>query len=81
MKKSHVNGEKTNAVYQWLKNQKPGLFGLTRIKVGRVDFDLLEDHVLMVGSGISRNSSWIGKGRWSIDGPQLRLRVRLKARS
>lgn len=33
MKKSDVNGDNTNEVYQWLKNQKAGILGLTRIKV------------------------------------------------
>ncbi|KAG1803127.1 glutathione peroxidase [Suillus subaureus] len=32
MKKSDVNGDNTNPVYQWLKNEKPGLMGLSRIK-------------------------------------------------
>ncbi|KAF9048427.1 glutathione peroxidase-like protein [Panaeolus papilionaceus] len=32
MKKSDVNGDNTNKVYQWLKNEKSGLLGLTRIK-------------------------------------------------
>jgi glutathione peroxidase-family protein len=33
MKKSDVNGDNTNDVYKWLKNEKSGLFGMTRIKV------------------------------------------------
>lgn len=33
MKKSDVNGDNTNPVFQWLKTEKPGLMGLTRIKV------------------------------------------------
>ena len=33
MRKSDVNGDTTNEVYQWLKSQKAGLLGLTRIKV------------------------------------------------
>jgi len=33
MKKSDVNGDNTNEVYQWLKNEKSGVLGLTRIKV------------------------------------------------
>lgn len=33
MKKSDVNGDDTNRVYKWLKDQKSGLLGLTRIKV------------------------------------------------
>ncbi|KJA26223.1 hypothetical protein HYPSUDRAFT_52546 [Hypholoma sublateritium FD-334 SS-4] len=32
MKKSEVNGDSTNEVYKWLKNEKAGLLGLTRIK-------------------------------------------------
>ncbi|KAL6302426.1 glutathione peroxidase [Sparassis latifolia] len=32
MKKSDVNGDHTNEVYKWLKNEKAGLLGLTRIK-------------------------------------------------
>lgn len=33
MSKSDVNGDDTNEVYKWLKSQKAGLLGLTRIKV------------------------------------------------
>ena len=33
MKKSDVNGDKTNKVFKWLKNEKAGLLGLSRIKV------------------------------------------------
>ena len=33
MKKSDVNGDNTNDVYKYLKGQKSGLLGLTRIKV------------------------------------------------
>jgi glutathione peroxidase-family protein len=33
MKKSDVNGDNTSEVYKWLKNEKAGLLGLTRIKV------------------------------------------------
>jgi len=33
MKKSEVNGDNTNEVYKWLKSEKSGLLGLTRIKV------------------------------------------------
>ncbi|KAF8606570.1 glutathione peroxidase [Ceratobasidium sp. AG-I] len=32
MKKSDVNGDNTNEVYQYLKNHKSGILGLTRIK-------------------------------------------------
>ncbi|KAK2460964.1 hypothetical protein APHAL10511_007434 [Amanita phalloides] len=32
MKKSDVNGGETNEVYKWLKNEKAGLLGLSRIK-------------------------------------------------
>lgn len=41
MKKSDVNGDNTNPVYKWLKNEKPGILGLTRIKVcGSMTFTL-----------------------------------------
>ena len=33
MKKSDVNGDSTNEVFKYLKSQKAGLLGLTRIKV------------------------------------------------
>ncbi|KAF9468020.1 glutathione peroxidase-like protein [Collybia nuda] len=32
MKKSDVNGDNTNEVYRWLKDEKAGILGLTRIK-------------------------------------------------
>jgi len=32
MKKSDVNGDKTNEVFKWLKNEKAGILGLARIK-------------------------------------------------
>ncbi|KAG8747342.1 Glutathione peroxidase 2 [Ceratobasidium sp. 414] len=32
MKKSDVNGDDTNEVYKYIKNEKPGILGLTRIK-------------------------------------------------
>jgi glutathione peroxidase len=32
MKKSDVNGDNTNEVYRWLKNEKAGILGLTRVK-------------------------------------------------
>ncbi|KAH9940969.1 glutathione peroxidase [Amylocystis lapponica] len=32
MKKSDVNGDNTNDVYKYLKNEKAGLLGMTRIK-------------------------------------------------
>jgi glutathione peroxidase len=32
MQKSDVNGDNTNEVYKWLKNERSGLLGLTRIK-------------------------------------------------
>lgn len=35
MKKSDVNGDNTSEVYKYLKNEKAGLLGLTRIKVRR----------------------------------------------
>ena len=33
MKKSDVNGDETNEVFKWLKTEKSGLLGLSRIKV------------------------------------------------
>lgn len=33
MKKSDVNGDETNEVFKWLKNEKAGILGLSRIKV------------------------------------------------
>jgi len=33
MKKSDVNGDNVNPVYKFLKDQKAGILGLTRIKV------------------------------------------------
>lgn len=33
LKKSDVNGDNTNEVFKYLKSQKAGLLGLTRIKV------------------------------------------------
>ena len=33
MTKSDVNGDNTNEVFKWLKSEKAGLLGLTRIKV------------------------------------------------
>ena len=32
MQKIDVNGDKAAPVYEWLKNEKPGLLGLKRIK-------------------------------------------------
>ncbi|KAJ7261828.1 glutathione peroxidase [Mycena haematopus] len=32
MKKSDVNGDKTNEVFKWLKSEKAGILGLQRIK-------------------------------------------------
>ncbi|KAK7050868.1 Glutathione peroxidase 2 [Paramarasmius palmivorus] len=32
MKKSDVNGDNTNEVFKWLKNEKAGILGITRIK-------------------------------------------------
>jgi peroxiredoxin len=32
MKKSDVNGDNTNEVYRFLKSEKSGILGLTRIK-------------------------------------------------
>ena len=43
MKKSDVNGDSSNEVYKWLKSQKSGILGLTRIKVSR---SLVTDYTL-----------------------------------
>lgn len=32
MQKTEVNGDNTNPLWHWLKEEKPGLFGLKRIK-------------------------------------------------
>lgn len=32
MQKTEVNGDKTNPLWAWLKNEKPGVMGLQRIK-------------------------------------------------
>lgn len=40
MQKSDVNGDNTSEVYKYLKEQKSGLLGLTRIKVRVRDFIL-----------------------------------------
>lgn len=32
MKKIEVNGDGTHPLYEWLKNEQPGLMGLKRIK-------------------------------------------------
>lgn len=32
MKKSDVNGDNTNEVFGWLKDEKPGLLGMKRVK-------------------------------------------------
>ena len=57
MKKSDVNGDNTNEVYKWLKAEKSGILGLTRIKVrsslAKLDVFLVETSS---NSGISRNS-------------------------
>lgn len=37
-KKTDVNGDNTNEVFKWLKSQKAGLLGLTRIKVSNRAF-------------------------------------------
>lgn len=61
MKKSDVNGDNTNEVYKWLKNEKSGLLGLTRIKVLLYPSLNLRALVLnrmawLLHSGTSRNS-------------------------
>jgi glutathione peroxidase len=41
MKKSDVNGDTANETFKYLKAQKAGLLGLTRIKVCLILFDLI----------------------------------------
>jgi len=55
MRKSDVNGDKTNEVYRWIKAQKPGLFGLTRIKWNFEKF-LVDKHGNVVGRWTSLTS-------------------------
>jgi len=84
MKKSDVNGDNTNEVYQWLKNEKSGVLGLTRIKVSffMYAFRALS---LIVGcsdaSGTLRNSSLTRRGRLYSDGHPPPLRRPLMPRS
>lgn len=59
-KKSDVNGDNTNEVFKWLKEQKAGILGLQRIKVRSFVLNslrLLISDSLCVRSGISRSSS------------------------
>lgn len=54
MKKSEVNGDNTNEVYQFLKSQKSGILGLTRIKV-RIIIPGSAPTLTSLRSGTSRN--------------------------
>jgi hypothetical protein len=57
MKKSEVNGDNTNEVYKYLKNEKSGLLGLSRIKVPTYFFSTQTRtfaHICL--SGTSRSS-------------------------
>lgn len=40
MAKSDVNGDNANDVYKYLKSQKSGLLGLTRIKVYSIHWNV-----------------------------------------
>ncbi|KAI9875272.1 MAG: hypothetical protein M1823_007512 [Watsoniomyces obsoletus] len=46
--KTEVNGEKAEPVYEWMKNEKPGLMGLKRIKWNFEKF-LIDRHGHVVG--------------------------------
>ena len=54
MKKSDVNGDNTNEVFKWLKAEKSGLLGLSRIKV-RFQFAIHNPPTDVIPSGILRN--------------------------
>src|SRR6266550_7632924 len=56
MKKSEVNGSNTNEVYKWLKNEKSGLLGLSRIKASLFSLCIHLSYLNMSFSGILRNS-------------------------
>jgi hypothetical protein len=76
MKKSDVNGDNTNDVYKYLKSQKSGLLGLTRIKVGQLFRPSPSLTLNPLVSGTLRNSSSTNKAMLSIDGlPQQRLQL------
>ena len=70
MKKSDVNGDNTNEVFKWLKAEKSGLLGLSRIKVR---FQNLQNNLLLTlsPSGISRNSLLTNMGKLLSDGRLL----------
>lgn len=84
MAKSDVNGDHTNEVYKWLKSQKAGLLGLTRIKV--CECDVYRRHFFNRTffpshcSGTLRSSWSIRRGKLFTDGPLPRLRRRLMRR-
>jgi peroxiredoxin len=48
MKKSDVNGDDANEVYKYLKSQKSGILGLTRIKACLIFFDLIFSKLIVV---------------------------------
>ncbi|KAJ7142207.1 glutathione peroxidase [Mycena epipterygia] len=47
MKKSEVNGDNTNEVYKWLKSEKAGLWGMTRVKWNFEKFLINKDGVVV----------------------------------
>lgn len=51
MGKSDVNGDKANPLYEWMKNEKPGLLGMKRIKWNFEKFLIGRDGIV--------------KGRWA----------------
>jgi hypothetical protein len=55
MAKSDVNGNDTNEVYRYLKSQKSGLLGLTRIKVSSILSDVYPS-TSPFSSGTSKSS-------------------------
>ncbi|KXN91624.1 Glutathione peroxidase 2 [Leucoagaricus sp. SymC.cos] len=63
MKKSDVNGDNTNEVYKWLKNEKAGLLGLTRVKASSPNSVAL----LIDGADVYRSSSQWNFEKFAID--------------
>lgn len=63
-----MNGDNTNEVYQWLKNEKAGILGLTRIKVSCSAFDAITVTDARCDSGTLRNSLSIKKAMLCSDG-------------
>ena len=81
MKKSDVNGDNTNPVYQWLKDEKAGLLGLSRIKVS--DLVLMPSCLRFLSchhlSGTLKSSLSIGLGQsWTVGHRPLPLRRSMK---